>query len=143
MALAKADFVIAREYASLAGDPKDGERIFRIIEEEYRKTRELYLRSPDIKRFSIMSPSFRNRFGCAILTWIPSVSSRWIFSENFDQKQDRRNPKRRCWSRFSSPSTELPQGSEIRDDRPGPFSFFIFFCIIKGVGIPAPRVVVY
>lgn len=44
MALAKADFVIAREYASLAGDPKDGERIFRIIEEEYRKTRELVLK---------------------------------------------------------------------------------------------------
>jgi phosphoenolpyruvate carboxylase len=43
MALAKADFVIAREYASLAGDPKVGERIFRIIEEEYRKTREMVL----------------------------------------------------------------------------------------------------
>ncbi|MEW9034058.1 MAG: phosphoenolpyruvate carboxylase, partial [Planifilum fimeticola] len=43
MALAKADFVIAREYASLAGDPKDGERIFRIIEEEYRKTRKMSL----------------------------------------------------------------------------------------------------
>jgi len=43
MALAKADFVIAREYASLAGDPEEGERIFRTIEEEYRRSRELVL----------------------------------------------------------------------------------------------------
>src|SRR5690606_22241812 len=43
MALAKADFVIAREYASLAGDPEEGERIFRTIEEEYRISRELVL----------------------------------------------------------------------------------------------------
>jgi len=43
MALAKADLVIAREYASLASDPKEGDRIFRIIEEEYRRTRELSL----------------------------------------------------------------------------------------------------
>lgn len=49
MALAKADFVIAREYASLASDPKNGDRIFRLIEEEYRKTRELVLRITEQK----------------------------------------------------------------------------------------------
>jgi phosphoenolpyruvate carboxylase len=41
MALAKADLIIAREYASLAG--KEGEALFRLIEDEYQKTREVVL----------------------------------------------------------------------------------------------------
>lgn len=39
MALAKADLVIAREYTSLVKDKTAGERIFNIIEEEFRLTR--------------------------------------------------------------------------------------------------------
>ncbi|MDR6227603.1 phosphoenolpyruvate carboxylase [Desmospora profundinema] len=41
MALAKADLVIAREYSTLAGE--EGEALFRLIEEEYRQTRETVL----------------------------------------------------------------------------------------------------
>lgn len=39
MALAKADLVIAREYTSLVKDKTAGERIFKIIEEEFCLTR--------------------------------------------------------------------------------------------------------
>jgi phosphoenolpyruvate carboxylase len=43
MALAKADFVIAREYDSLVKDRDVAERIFGRLEEEYRLTREMVL----------------------------------------------------------------------------------------------------
>ncbi|GGE23414.1 phosphoenolpyruvate carboxylase [Marinithermofilum abyssi] len=43
MALAKADFVIAKEYSTLATDPEVRDRIYRTIEEEYRRTRESVL----------------------------------------------------------------------------------------------------
>ncbi|MBA4496038.1 phosphoenolpyruvate carboxylase [Paenactinomyces guangxiensis] len=43
MALAKADLVIAREYTSLVKDRKAGDRIFKLIEEEFHLTRERVL----------------------------------------------------------------------------------------------------
>lgn len=43
MALAKADLVIAREYTTLVGDKKAGERIFGLIEQEYLLSRDQIL----------------------------------------------------------------------------------------------------
>jgi phosphoenolpyruvate carboxylase len=43
MALAKADLVIAYEYTELVKDRKAGERLFRLIEEEFKLTREKVL----------------------------------------------------------------------------------------------------
>lgn len=43
MALAKADLLIAKEYGSMIKDQKIAERIFNLIQEEYRKTSELIL----------------------------------------------------------------------------------------------------
>jgi phosphoenolpyruvate carboxylase len=56
MTLAKADFQIARQYAAGAADRKLGQRIFKLLEEEYERTCEVILQITGEKRLLDKSP---------------------------------------------------------------------------------------
>ena len=59
--LPQVDLVIAREYSELVPEPSVREEVFRLIEEEYRRTLAMVLRVSGSKEMAERFPQFRQR----------------------------------------------------------------------------------
>ena len=137
MALAKADLVIAKEYVP-ASDPKEGESNHSQIEEEYERTQELILAITGQKEILDNVPVIQEsiRLRNPYVDPLSFIQVDLLGKLRLKKKRSRRKTKRKCWSRFSSPSTELPQGSGTRAD-PSRGRFFLSSAVQR-IGNPVP-----